>query len=341
MLRGDGQLLFPSYKILSITKVSLFQNEFSIFRFDLFEQLEKLESGNTPTSHADGSDLHHTANFAMDASIPFQNFNFNDAHLPLVTQMSAPPHHVLPPLPPPNGPYPPPLASVTASPMTYTGVTTAPVPYNYIHQAIPGPVVQSCSIFSQGTVHTMQTPFPTAYIPQPGPGPSQPPPYPYATNLHLAMPSTYYALPTTTCAPPRSMASIPNPLYAINGQMRPLAHPPPQIPSLMTVNHQPMPRPNGPQVTHPPPICNQTQLNYLLAAYRVGMLAMETLARRVHDDRPQAKYARAPPYGEDVKWLFRVSKRIGEHCIICFFILYIKFKRKKKRTIKPALNGTF
>jgi hypothetical protein len=42
------------------------------------------------------------------------------------------------------------------------------------------------------------------------------------------------------------------------------------------------------------------------------MLALETLARRVHDDRPQAKYARNPPYGEDVKWLLRVSKKLGE-----------------------------
>lgn len=56
---------------------------------------------------------------------------------------------------------------------------------------------------------------------------------------------------------------------------------------------------------------NQTQLRYLMAAYNVGMLAMETLARRVHDDRPQAKYARNPPYGEDVKWLLQVSKKLG------------------------------
>lgn len=46
-------------------------------------------------------------------------------------------------------------------------------------------------------------------------------------------------------------------------------------------------------------------------AYRVGMLALDTLARRVHDDRPQAKYARNPPYGEDVKWLLRISKHLG------------------------------
>ncbi len=57
---------------------------------------------------------------------------------------------------------------------------------------------------------------------------------------------------------------------------------------------------------HPTP-----QLNYLMAAYRVGMLAMETLARRVHDDRPVQKYARNPPYGEDVKWLLKIAIKLG------------------------------
>lgn len=66
-----------------------------------------------------------------------------------------------------------------------------------------------------------------------------------------------------------------------------------------------------PQPHRQPQQFSQIQLRYLLAAYRVGMLAMETLARRVHDDRPQAKYARNPPYGEDVKWLLRISKNLG------------------------------
>lgn len=66
-----------------------------------------------------------------------------------------------------------------------------------------------------------------------------------------------------------------------------------------------------PQAHRQPQQLSQTQLRYLLVAYRVGMLAMETLARRVHDDRPQAKYARNPPYGEDVKWLLRISKHLG------------------------------
>jgi hypothetical protein len=54
------------------------------------------------------------------------------------------------------------------------------------------------------------------------------------------------------------------------------------------------------------------------------MLALETLARRVHDDRPQAKYARNPPYGEDVKWLLRVAKKLGESCHRTFFLHDIK-----------------
>jgi len=66
--------------------------------------------------------------------------------------------------------------------------------------------------------------------------------------------------------------------------------------------------------------CRPTQLRYLLAAYNVGMLAMETLARRVHDDRPQAKYARNPPYGEDVKWLLRISKKLGTQYLHQFCI---------------------
>lgn len=74
-----------------------------------------------------------------------------------------------------------------------------------------------------------------------------------------------------------------------------------------------------PQTHRQPQQFSQAQLRYLLAAYRVGMLALETLARRVHDDRPQAKYARNPPYGEDVKWLLRIAKHLGK-LLIYFFI---------------------
>lgn len=47
--------------------------------------------------------------------------------------------------------------------------------------------------------------------------------------------------------------------------------------------------PRGPPRPHQ---YNPQQLRALLAAYRVGMLALEAQARRVHDDRPQNKYSR-------------------------------------------------
>ena len=70
-----------------------------------------------------------------------------------------------------------------------------------------------------------------------------------------------------------------------------------------------------------------TQLHFLLAAYRVGIVALETLGRRAHDDRPQARYSRNPPYGEDVKWLLSVAKKLGTSSLSlslslpCFFFV--------------------
>uniref|UniRef100_A0A915JLR1 ZSWIM4-8 C-terminal domain-containing protein n=1 Tax=Romanomermis culicivorax TaxID=13658 RepID=A0A915JLR1_ROMCU len=50
---------------------------------------------------------------------------------------------------------------------------------------------------------------------------------------------------------------------------------------------------------------------YLYAAYRVGMLALETLGRRIHDERSYVKYAQNPPYGDDVKFLWKISRMLG------------------------------
>ena len=50
---------------------------------------------------------------------------------------------------------------------------------------------------------------------------------------------------------------------------------------------------------------------YLMSAYRVGMVALETLGRRVSEDRPQTKFTRNPSYAEDVKWLLSVAKKLG------------------------------
>ncbi|KAF0307971.1 Zinc finger SWIM domain-containing protein 8 [Amphibalanus amphitrite] len=59
-----------------------------------------------------------------------------------------------------------------------------------------------------------------------------------------------------------------------------------------------------------PRILGSPPLKYLFSTYRVGMLAMETLARRVHDDRA-TKYSPTPPYGDDVMWLMRVAMKLG------------------------------
>ncbi|KAJ6216279.1 hypothetical protein RDWZM_007436 [Blomia tropicalis] len=56
---------------------------------------------------------------------------------------------------------------------------------------------------------------------------------------------------------------------------------------------------------------SQRQMAYMHSAYRVGMLAMDALARRCHDERPLLKFARNPTYCEDVKWLRDISKEFG------------------------------
>lgn len=66
-----------------------------------------------------------------------------------------------------------------------------------------------------------------------------------------------------------------------------------------------------------------TQLNFLLAAYRVGIVALETLGRRAHDDRPQARYSRNPPYGDDVKWLLSVAKKLGTEYLQQFCVVTV------------------
>ncbi|XP_065577642.1 zinc finger SWIM domain-containing protein 8 homolog isoform X2 [Artemia franciscana] len=70
-------------------------------------------------------------------------------------------------------------------------------------------------------------------------------------------------------------------------------------------------QPGLPGPAHGPRPQNNAHIRFLLSAYRVGLVAMETLARRAHDERPQAKYARSPPYGDDVKWLLIVAKKLG------------------------------
>ena len=59
---------------------------------------------------------------------------------------------------------------------------------------------------------------------------------------------------------------------------------------------------------------------YLMSSYRVGMVALETLGRRVSEDRPQTKFTRNPSYAEDVKWLLGVAKKLGLPCMQNFLM---------------------
>ena len=50
---------------------------------------------------------------------------------------------------------------------------------------------------------------------------------------------------------------------------------------------------------------------YLNSAYRVGMLALESLSRRTPDDRPNIKFSRNPSCSEDIRWLCSLSAWLG------------------------------
>ncbi|KFD54405.1 hypothetical protein M514_04748 [Trichuris suis] len=57
---------------------------------------------------------------------------------------------------------------------------------------------------------------------------------------------------------------------------------------------------------------------YLQNAYRVGILAMETMGRRISDERSYTKFCENPPYGDDVKLLLVFAKRLGFMWVIRF-----------------------
>ena len=94
-----------------------------------------------------------------------------------------------------------------------------------------------------------------------------------------------------------------------------------QYPCVLPPNARGMPPPPVVTQAQTPPLQHMAQsiqqqqhpgLFYLDAAYRVGMLAVDTLARRVHDERTQSRFSPNPPYGEDIKWLLEISKRLGK-----------------------------
>lgn len=78
-----------------------------------------------------------------------------------------------------------------------------------------------------------------------------------------------------------------------------------------------------PPPTPGPPSLPQAQLRRLLAAYRVGMLALETQARRVHDDRPQNKFGRYA-VGFELVFINFICMRLGaQYAKLKIFVSYL------------------
>lgn len=165
--------------------------------------------------------------------------------------------------------------------------------------------------------------FPSVTCPMPMGATSAPPNPPPGPSPLMPM-SVGPAQATSNRPPP----PIPPPGCSVT--LQPLIHTPNssthQVPPLFVQQQQQQPQASS--IRSPPTatgaVPNQaltpTQLHFLLAAYRVGIVALETLGRRAHDDRPQARYSRNPPYGEDVKWLLSVAKKLGTLILKCFSI---------------------
>lgn len=211
--------------------------------------------------------------------------------------VQIPPPHVQMYLSPPQFQYPPHTTNQQFSTNQQTYASIPPPTQQGTYPVPPNPQTQ------------YQMPAPT----QANYGPNMPP------NPGPQM--QYYGAAVTIAQSP-NLRSAPVPA----GHVYPLTLPPNnasgmvQAPPPQAASRQP----------HRPQQFSQIQLRYLLAAYGAGMLAMETLARRVHDDRPQAKYARNPPYGEDVKWLLRISKHLGMINYVFKKKTYYKFRSSYK-----------
>ncbi|XP_037296469.1 zinc finger SWIM domain-containing protein 8 [Manduca sexta] len=156
------------------------------------------------------------------------------------------------------------------------------VPYPFTYHPYPPPIYQLQYGAAAGTHGPPQYALPPYFVRG-----IAPPPIPVNVSVHSAVRTKQIPLATP----------IPPPLPPL-----PPMPPPPHV-AVSAAGAAPSTSGAAPG--------QQVQLRRLLSAYRVGMLALEAQARRVHDDRPQNKFGRNPPYGEHVKWLLRISKRLG------------------------------
>ncbi|XP_019639410.1 PREDICTED: zinc finger SWIM domain-containing protein 8-like [Branchiostoma belcheri] len=170
----------------------------------------------------------------------------------------------------------PPLPPFPTLPLPPNHIHPYPQIYEYIPHAVPPPCATSSPI------------NPTSLTPQPHPipqtqiyDPAHPmPPHPgYYQYTFPRFPMVTYSTGTMAPTSINTMPATTRPSYRTT----------------------PYPSPPNAQGTY-----------YLHSAYRVGMLAMEMLARRAHDDRPNTKFARNPPYGDSVKWLLGLAMKLGQ-----------------------------
>lgn len=134
-------------------------------------------------------------------------------------------------------------------------------------------------------------------------------PVPSMTQIAVHPYHTETGLPLSTTVAVGSVHSGPT-IQAIQGA------------SLPTVSSQPASLVSTPFPTedeqHSQPI-SQQGLHYLHSAYRVGMLALEMLGRRAHNDHPN-NFSRSPPYTEDVKWLLGLAAKLGVNYVYQFCV---------------------
>ncbi|KAJ8795049.1 hypothetical protein J1605_018636 [Eschrichtius robustus] len=152
--------------------------------------------------------------------------------------------------------------------------------------------------------------------------------YPYSvTPPSLAATAVSFPVPSMapiTVHPYHTEPGLPLPTSVALSSVHPAStFPAIQGASLPALPTQPSPLVSGgfpppEEETHSQPV-NPHSLHHLHAAYRVGMLALEMLGRRAHNDHPN-NFSRSPPYTDDVKWLLGLAAKLGVNYVHQFCV---------------------
>uniref|UniRef100_A0A2K5JTC1 SWIM-type domain-containing protein n=1 Tax=Colobus angolensis palliatus TaxID=336983 RepID=A0A2K5JTC1_COLAP len=152
--------------------------------------------------------------------------------------------------------------------------------------------------------------------------------YPYSvTPPSLAATAVSFPVPSMapiTVHPYHTEPGLPLPTSVALSSVHPAStFPAIQGASLPALTTQPSPLVSGgfpppEEETHSQPVSPHS-LHHLHAAYRVGMLALEMLGRRAHNDHPN-NFSRSPPYTDDVKWLLGLAAKLGVNYVHQFCV---------------------